>query len=438
MKFSEQVKDFLWSIIHEMSEHPELFAKKPASDFSRKRKLDFENLLRFLISMESNTTRYELLKYFDYGLCAPSNSALYQQRKKLLLEAFQYLMFQFNIGFPFEFYRGKYQLLACDGSQFNIARNPNDVDTYHEGNGKSKKGFNMVHTISLYDVLGKRYLDCIIQPGRKRNEFQAFCDLVDRYQYGGRPIFIADRGFSSYNCFAHAMEKGALFLVRAKDINTKRLLNLETLPAQIDAGAEIILTRTSTKRKRKQPCLAERYRYISKDVTFDYIAHGSPDEYPMSLRILRFEIKDGIYENIITNLPADEFPADEIKQLYHMRWSIELSFRDLKHTIGATNLHSKKIEYIEQEVWARLILFNFCTIITSHVIVVQKNTKHLYQVNFTMAMKVCHHFIRLRRDRPPPDIEGLIGSHTLPVRPGRNYARQHRFQLPTSFWYRAS
>ena len=88
----------------------------------------------------------------------------------------------------------------------------------------------MVHTISLYEVCSKRYLDLEVQPGRLKNEFQAICNLMDRYAYGGSPIFIADRGFSSYNVFAHAIENHVDFLIRAKDLNVQRFLGVETLP----------------------------------------------------------------------------------------------------------------------------------------------------------------------------------------------------------------
>jgi hypothetical protein len=436
MTYPQQVKSFLWSDISEMALCPGQFAKNPDVDFSRNRKLGFEDLLRFLISMQSGTTGYELLKYFNHDLDVISNSAFYQQRQKLILWVFQYLLFRFNSHFPAEKYKGKYDLVACDGSEFNIARNPNDPDTFFPSNGKSNRGFNLLHTISLYDILSKRYLDLIIQPSHKKNEFQALCDLVDRYSYEGIPIFLGDRGFSSYHFYAHAIKNNRFFLVRAKDINTKRILKSETLPEHIDIVIDLILSRSQSKKKMKQPELAERYRHISTNVRFDYIERGSSDEYPLSLRVVRGEICDGIYENIITNLPANEFSSDEILELYHMRWNIETSFRDLKHTIGAANFHSKKPEYIEQEIWARLILFNFCTVITTHVVIRQKNTKHVYQVNFAMAMKICHDFIRLRNDKPPPDVEGLIGSYTLPIRPKRTYARQHRFQVPASFCYR--
>ena len=439
MNFPRHVKSLLWDDIHKMSENPWWFAKNPAADFSRKRKLDFENLIRFFISMESGTTNHELLKHFDYGVDTPSVSAFYQQRKKLIPEAFSYLLRQFNSHFPLELYNGKYNLVACDGSEFNIARNEGDPDTFHPPNGKSTKGFNMLHSVSLYDILSKRYLDCIIQPGRKKNEFRGICDLTDRYPYGGMPVFIADRGCSSYNFFAHAMEKGVFFLVRAKDINTERVLKMDSLPDKIDTSVEIILSRTQSVKKRQRPDLASQYRYICQDTSFDYIQHGSADEYPMSLRVVRFEVVDGVFENIITNLPVDEFRADEIKHLYRLRWNIETSFRDLKHTIGTVCFHSKKVEYIEQEIWARLILFNFCAVITNHVVVRQKNTKHTYQVNFTTAIKICHHFIRLKDNETlPDDVATLIGKYMLPVRLGRHFPRKHRFQLPVSFCYRFS
>lgn len=438
INFAEQVKATLWAVISGMAESPEQFAKNPDADFTRKRKLDFENLMRFLISMESGTTAHELLKFFDFDTNTLSSSAFYQQRQKLLPFAFAFLLCQFNSHFPLVLYKDKYNLVGCDGCEFNIARNPDDPDTFHPTSGQSVRGFNSLHTISLYDLLSKRYLDCVFQPGMKKNEFRAICELADRYPYDDPPIFIADRGFSCYNFFAHAKEKDLFFIVRAKDINVQRLLNLELLPNQLDTHAEIILTRTQSKKRWKRPDLSEQYRYISKEVQFDYIESGSYDEYPLSLRIVRFEVADGIFENIITNLPADEFPADEIKQLYHMRWGIEISYRDLKHTIGTINFHSIKPEYIEQEIWARLILFNFCAVITLHVVVVKKDTKHVYQVNFSMAMKICHRFIRLREHDPPLDVEALIGSYTLPIRHDRNFARQHRFHPPVSFNYRAS
>ncbi len=434
MAHSDTVKSIFNEIINEMSQNPAPYVNNPDKDFTRSRKLDFRNLLSFLVSSESGNINHELLKFYHYDDNVPTCSAFCQQRSKLKTDTFRYFLKEFNSHFPLKKYRNKYSLIACDGSEFNIPRNPDDSSTFNPPSGTAIKGFNMIHTISLYDVLSKRYLDLEVQPGRKKNEFQALCNLMNRYSYSGCPIIIADRGFASYNVFAHAFEKGIDFVIRAKDLNIARMLRMDKLPNCLDTTVELILTRTVSKKKRLHPELAAQYRYICKTIAFDYIGNGLQDEYRMKLRIVRFEVSDGIFENIITSLPAQNFSSEELLELYGLRWKIEVSFRDLKHTINTLNFHSKKIQFIEQEIWCRLILYNFCSVIIISIPVEDRNTRYDYQVNFSIAMKICITF--LRNKDSPPNLESLISKYILPIRLGRNYVRQHRIQHPASFSYR--
>lgn len=440
MTFANQVKQTLLQDISDMTQVPWLFSKHPETDFSRNRKISFRSLIHFYLCLEGGSIRHELLKYFAYDPDTISNSAFHQQRSKLLPETFPFLFQLFNSHYPFSLYKGKYHLLACDGSSFTFTRNPKDTDSYFAPDGKTTNGYNQVHVVALFDLLSKRYCNTVVQPIRQKNEFQALAQMIDRYGISDTiPIFIADRGFHSLNVFAHAIEHGSYFLIRAKDVNMRRLLGHD-LPDEecFDIQLHRILTRSQSKKKRLHPEQEDQYRFICKEVTFDYIEHGSGKEYPISLRILRFKISDDSYENIITNLPAEEFSVEEIKMLYGLRWGIETSFRELKHTLGTGNFHSKKREYIEMEIWARLLLYNFCSIITSHVVIEQKGRKHIYQVNYTVAYQACHYFLRLHNGEAPPNIEDLIEQNILPVRPERKYARQHRFRVPVSFTYRFS
>jgi hypothetical protein len=436
MSYPDKVKKILWDDIHMLSQTPELFSKKPERDFTRKRKLEFENLLKFQITMQTEATNDELLKFFNYSTQTASGSALSQQKDKLLPSVFSSLLTQFNSHFPCKTYENMYRLLGVDGCDFNIYLNPNDPDTYHSPSDKSKRGFNSLQIVALYDLLNRSYIDCTIQPGRKKNEFRAICDLSDRYihLHNEIPVFIGDRGFACYNFYAHAKEKNIGFLVRYKDISVKRLLGLQELPDFMDTAVDIILTRTASKKKRTRPELAERYRQVSADVAFDYIEKGSYDEYDISLRIVRIEVADGVFENLITNL--FDVPYETLKQWYSMRWGIETSFRELKHAIGATKFHSKKYDFIVLEIWARLVLYNFCSVITEHVIIKKKGKKHMHQVNYSRAIKICIKFIRLKEHEKPPDVIALISKHTLPVRLGRSFVRRHRFQSVASFCYR--
>ena len=434
MSFPQKVKSTLWAVVDAMACNTSLFVKNPEKDFTRDRKLGFVQLIHFFLCMGSGCINHELLKYF-YFLPdeVPTASAFIRQRAKLLPETFHHILTQFNLRFPTKGLWGRYSLIAADGCEFNIARNPQDPSTFHPASGRSKKGFNSLHTISLYDLLSKRYLDVVIQPGRHKNEFAALCQLIDRYIYGGCPIFVADRGFASYNVFAHALEKGCFFAIRAKDVNTRRLLAADSLPQQIDKWVDVILTRSKSKKKRLHPELAPFYRYICKAVPFDFITDSCP-EYPMRLRVVRFQIAEGVYENIITNLPSDEFSLEQIKHIYHLRWGQETSFRDLKHTIGTANFHSKSPEYIGFEILCRMTLYNFCTIITMEVPIKKRTGKWEYQVNLSMAIKICFEFLSDRMG--PGSVNDLISRYILPIRPERTYARQLRFQAPASFAYR--
>ena len=186
--------------------------------------------------MESGNLQHELLKHFCFRSDTATVSAFHQQRSKLKPETFLHLLKQFNSHFQPETYHGAYRLIACDGSEFNIFLNEKDIDSYYPPSGKSKRGFNMLHVIPLYDLLSKCYLDVELQPIRKKNEFRAFCNLMDRFEYGNglKPIFIADRGFCSYNVFAHAIENRACFLIRAKDTYISRLLGKNISEKEFD------------------------------------------------------------------------------------------------------------------------------------------------------------------------------------------------------------
>ncbi len=437
MKKSDAIKSLLLASINEIAGDPGKYAVKPGRDFTRNRKLAFHDIIQMLLTMEADCTKEELYRYFGRTTDAPSKAAFYKQRKKLTTDALPNLSFMFNSKLPEKLYNGKYRFIACDGSDVDIFRNPDDPDTFFEPNGKSTRGFNQIHINAFYSILDRRFTNLIIQPGRKRNEYAAFCELVDAAGNDGTPtVYFADMGYASYNNFAHVIENRQFFLIRCND---KRLGGILGRPVkglkEMDIWVERILTRTQSKKKRSRPELSERYRYICSAVPMDYIDE-THSEYDISLRIIRFEITPGCFENIITNLQEQEFDFEDFKSLYHMRWDEENSFRDLKYPLCLKAFHSKKYEYIVQEIWTRVILHNFSSAILSVVDIDKRNTKYEYQVNFAEAFKICRDFLRIRNHRTDMKVEDLIAQNIEPIRPGRTFARQHRFKLPISFCYR--
>ena len=435
MKYSNVVKAMLFTSIHELAANPEHYVLHPGKDFSRNRKLGFQRLLLMLLTMEGDCIKEELYRYFGRSTDTPSKAAFYKQRKKVKEDAFRSLLVSFTQKCQKKLLKGKYSLVACDGSAADIFRNPDDSDTFFEPNGKSTRGFNQIHINAFFSVLDKKITDLLIQPARKRNEYSAFCQMVDRSESDTPVIYLCDRGYASYNAFAHVIESGQFFVMRCTDDKTEKILGfpLDNIQ-QLDYHVELILSRSQSKKKRLHPEQEEQYRFVCKNVPMDYITQGHP-EYRLSLRIIRIELSDSCYENLITNLPELDFDFDDLKDLYHLRWDEETSFRDLKYPLCLKAFHSQKYEYIIQEVWARAILYNFCSEIAMAVEIPEKKRKYVYQVNYSEAIKICRDFLRIH-DGTTLDVEGLIAQNILPVRPGRTFPRQARFKLPISFCYR--
>lgn len=440
MNYSTYLKCKLLSIIREMETTPWLFSVNPSKDFSRVKKWSFSETMSFIISMEGKSVRDELLNHFEYSETTPTNSSFNQRRSQILPEAFGYIFQEFNkVIRQDNMYHG-YRLLACDGSDLPIARKPEDPTTYFQAL-PYKKGYNQIHLNALYDLRSRTYVDAIIQYGRQQNEDKAMCDMVDRYRGDQKTIFIADRGYENYNLFAHIHESKQFYLIRAKDLHSngiisslKKLLPNDT--ETFDETVTVTITKKQTKEVKSHP---EKYRVIMKKTIFDYVDPYKNQFYDIKMRIVRFPISDKNYECIITNLPYETFTSEEIKKLYHMRWGIETSFRELKYAVGLTNFHAQKKEYIIQEIWARLILYNFCEAITVRTVLKlsKRQRKYEYQLNYTRAIHICRYFLSIRKGAPP-DVEILISKELLPVRPGRSNPRKVKVQSAVSFLYRVA
>lgn len=428
------VKDKLSEFISKMATEPKLFVKNPNADFTRKRKLSFETVMHLMLSMGGNCLTNELMEYFEYNADMASTSAFIQQRDKIKPFAFEFLLNEFTNSFQnLKTYEG-YRLFAVDGSDLNIYHDPNAADTYFQST-PNMKGFNQLHLNAMYDLCNKLYVDVCIQPARKQNEFRALTDMTDRSNISGNVIVIADRGYESYNVFAHIEQKGWKYAIRVKDIMSNGILSAIKLPDKDEFDVDIhkILTRKQTKETKSNP---EIYKFLPKNSTFDYLDLHINKFYPIAFRVVRFKIAEDAYETIITNLDSDKFPPEKIKKLYHWRWGIETSFRELKYAIGLISFHSKKVEHITQEIFARLTMYNFCELITMHVVIQQKDTKHCYQVNFTRAIQVCKHYFK--SNISPPDVEALIRKNILPIRNGRKDPRKVKAKAVVSFLYRVA
>ena len=238
------------------------------------------------------------------------------------------------------------------------------------------------------------------------NENGAFNAMVDRYK-GARAIFIADRGYESINSFVKVQKAGQKFLIRVKDIHSRTSILRSFGPfedKEFDVRVKRILTTKQTSEVKAHP---EIYKFVPRNQRFEHFEKESFFEF--GFRVVRFKISDDTYECIATNLDEDEFPLDEIRKLYRMRWEIETSYRDIKYDLDLNTLHSRKRNLIQQEIYAKLLLYNFCRRITGEIKVPEKNRKHEYQLNYVRAYHIIRTFLKEKSGK----IDQLVSSrHT--------------------------
>ncbi len=363
-EYINKVTKSLTDLISEISENPSLFVKNPGTDFTRNRKIDFKKFIGITMNSGGGTMSKELLDFFDFDVNTPSVSAYIQQRSKVLPETFDFLFHSFtqeNMTSTND-YKG-YRLVACDGSNLSIATDPSDPETAYKSN---QFGLitNHLHLNAFYDVLNRLYLDAVLQTASEYQEIRACINMMER-SFLDKVILIADRGYENYNLMAHAINKGWKFVIRIKDKNSNGIASGLNLPKTdvYDTDVSMIFTRQNTKATK----LAD-YKFMPTIQTFDYLPLKSKDTYAIKFRIVRLLIADDSYEMIVTNLDRFEFSMDDLKEIYRLRWGIETSFRELKYAIGLTSFHARKAEYIKQEVFARLLLYNYCELITTVVV----------------------------------------------------------------------
>jgi hypothetical protein len=296
----------------------------------------------------------------------------------------------------------------------------------------------MLHLNAAYDLMSNLYTDIIIQPVNHINEYRAICDMIDRFSQlhpEEKALFIADRGFASFNVFAHAIENNAFFLIRAKEPGHGSMLSKLNLPdePEFDITFERWLTRRNTNTIKAQP---EIYKSIASRV-FDYLAPKSKELYYICFRIIKLLLPNGTAEYIYTNLPREDFSISEIRDLYNRRWGIETSFRDIKYAAGMLFFHSRKKQLVLQEIYAKLILYNFSEAITRGIVTRKAERKYMYSINFALAISLCVEFLRrCKQKNPMNDLENVLTRYLIPIRPGRSSPRYIRARTATSFLYR--
>ena len=225
-----------------IDKYKEEYGELKKSNFSRKRVLTRETMIKLLLSFGGGSLNKEL---HEAGINVTA-SAFSQQRDKLSSMLFEEVFEQFNnIHHDTKTYKG-YKVLAVDGTTVNMPRNPkSDTFVTYDGN---PKGYNQYHVNPLYDVLNKTYQHCVIQPQPQQDEVGALTFMLQWYNFTEKTLIVADRGYESYNVFCHLMNTPNVdFLIRVKQ-NNSAMREIKKLPMmELDTDVSFVISTTQTK-----------------------------------------------------------------------------------------------------------------------------------------------------------------------------------------------
>ncbi|MBQ4501400.1 MAG: IS4 family transposase [Spirochaetales bacterium] len=428
----------------------------PARDFTRKRKISLETLVSYQLFRGGGTGTTSLIDFFGPGTARPTQSAMIQRRDRIR-EGFHERLFHVTnrVLLKEVLYRGRYNLLACDGTDLNIMPDPADASTYCTSPTvlcAEPRGFSQLHVNALVNVLSGQFVDAEVQGLHEADERDACISMAERRPDDAEDIIIADRGYESWNLMAHLIRGKRHFVIRIRDTEKGSLCCGLGLPeGEFDTWTKVRIVRTYSKAIRDNPL----YRFLASNSRFDFLppsrlpngrGHIAPVSdihyHEIAFRVVRFRLGDDAgktFEILLTDLSEREFPVRELKEIYHLRWGIETSFRELKYCDGLVNIHSRKRRHAEQEIFMAMIAHNLSKAICLAACRPRKTGKHVYVINYRIAAYVCRRFVS-RRDggrAGPMETVAELAKNLSPVRPDRTFERNVRAQSFVSFNYRA-
>ena len=110
--------------------------------------------------------------------------------------------------------------------------------------------------------------------------------------------------------------------------------------------------------------------------------------------------------------------------LSHPLWQV--LFVKSVYGMAMNYFHCIHRDFINQEIFAKLILFNFISLIVSCVDIPSNNTKYVYQVSFSDAIYKCRQFLLTKMKNST--ILNLLLRDLTPIRPNRSFQRNIQSQ----------
>jgi hypothetical protein len=389
-------------------------------DFTRLNKLSFESVVLKILHGFKDSVEYEIADFLPQLSLQPvTGSAFSIARYKIKPAFFEELCFNTitevqRVLAPM-YWKG-YRLFAGDGTTISVPVSKNTIE--HFGvYAQTESGTKTVMATAciVYDALSNYVIDAKIGTTEK-SEFSFIQEMLSNKAFtNDKSILILDRGFSKFYFYKMLIDRNVDFCIRQKtsghDFSEQVLNNTadDFITEWCPSAGEI----ATCKQKGIEPT-------------------------PITVRVTKIILSSGEIELLITNLfDQEHFSAEELKELYHFRWSVEEAFKQLKPQMKLEQFGCRKADGVYQEFYAHVMMLNITTLIGSlseqQIQQKTKDRKYRYQFNRANAWKFVRSkivalFITKRLLKIIMEIACQISSSIVAIVPNRSFPRNHRFK----------
>ena len=334
------------SNIEEYNDYKYWYGRKA---FTRVRKWTFMDYVIFILGNKGRSSAIEIEEYvedrWDDESKIISKQALSKQRLKIKPKIFK----DMNIDFIRDVFNSSefkhdfkdYTILLVDGSDFQL---PNIKITKEEFNVASD---TIVYTQSpsvkasmLIDAKYNFVVDVILGD-YKSNERE----LVKKHIYNiedkinlEKTLIIFDRGYISLELMLFLENKGIKYLFRSNGrYYQNEILTMKSRDEIVQLEINSNRTQNIKDKKIKKQALNMEY---------------------YQTRISKPLLGNGVTEILFTNITQAEADIHKLKELYKMRWEIELNYEKIKNKLRIENFSGKRRTIIEQDFYSQIYIFN--------------------------------------------------------------------------------
>lgn len=407
--------------------------RKNLKDFTRKRKMDFEKLIHYILNKKGLCTNMEINNFFnkineDTDMSA---QALLDQRLKLNPEVFVDLNNEYLQGFYEEYkdidvktYKG-YILKAIDGSDFELPNTNKVREKYGQVSSKSGETIPRSSVSMCYDLLNEYILDVVPEKYRT-SEIEMAKKHIQKDQEiskGYKSIYVMDRNYVSLEFMIYMKQNKIKFVSRLQKGYYEKEIKA------IKNKDEIIEIEHTKYRMEKRAFNNQNLRDIAKK------------EKSTSARIIKYVLNTGEIEYLITNI--ENLNYEEIVEIYNKRWGIETMYYSLKSKLQIEKFTSSNKTIIEQDLFAGVLVYNMVQTMRNEATeeIEQKKYKHEMKVNENIAIGLFKNemiYIMLEKndDERVKRYDKLcrkILKYKIPIRKDRNYKIEPRVNNKNSY-----